>query len=75
MWVLNNLWRTLGRKGRAGVVQEEGGREVSEAPIIGWCNVGQQTTTQSNSNNIKLTSRIWIGSIGVFCLIRIGLLS
>ena len=30
--------------GRRGEVQEEGGREVSEAPIIGWCNVGQRTT-------------------------------
>jgi hypothetical protein len=45
---------------------------ISEASIIRWCNVGRVTTTQSNSKNIKLTGRIWVGSIRVFCLIRIS---
>ena len=63
-----------GGRGEGGEGGAEG-KEVSEAPIMGWCNVGKRTTTQSNSNNIRLTSRIWIGSIGVFCLIRIGLRS
>jgi hypothetical protein len=45
-----------------------GGRGVSEAPIIGWCNVKQRTTNQRNS--IRPTSRIWIGGIRVFCRIQ-----
>jgi hypothetical protein len=40
--------------GGGGMVEKEGGREVSEAPIIGWCNV----TDLDNGQRLKAIQTI-----------------